>query len=232
MAYQTKPEGLNHVFIRCWLLIMEQTSHLWMFFVLVFGVVLLPGLDMAFVMASALVGGRRAGLTATAGIVVGGICHVLMGALGIMAVLQLMPGLFNAMLMAGALYIAWIGISLLRSSVAFGEVPTQQSRSQGATFRQGLLTSLLNPKAYLFTLAIFPQFLKPEYGALWIQAVVLWMIIAITQIAIYGGMALAGDRVRAWLSTRPAANAWLARSVGGILIATALYTAYEGWRMR
>ena len=211
---------------------MTQTAHLWIFFVLVFGVVLLPGLDMAFVMASALVGGRRAGLAATSGIVVGGVFHVLMGALGIMAVLQLMPRLFNAMLLAGALYIAWMGIVLLRSTAAFGATQSLQARSQGATFRQGLLTSLLNPKAYLFTLAIFPQFLKPEYGALWIQAVVLWLIIAMTQIAIYGGMALAGDQLRAWLSKRPAANAWLARAVGGILIATALYTAYEGWRMR
>lgn len=210
---------------------MAQTAHLWLFFLLVFGVVLLPGLDMAFVMASALVGGRRAGLAATAGIVVGGIWHVLMGALGIMAVLQLMPKLFNAMLLAGAMYIAWIGISLLRSTEAFSAAPSVSARSQGASFRQGLLTSLLNPKAYLFTLAIFPQFLKPEYGALWLQALALWLIIAFTQIAIYGGIALAGDHLHAWLSRQPAANAWLARIVGGILIATALYTAYEGWQM-
>jgi threonine/homoserine/homoserine lactone efflux protein len=209
---------------------MEQTTHLWLFFVLVFGVVLLPGLDMAFVMASALVGGRRSGLMATAGIVAGGICHVVMGALGIMAVLRLMPVLFNVMLIAGALYIAWIGIGLLRSDAAFGALPVEQRRSQLATFRQGMLTSLLNPKAYLFMLAIFPQFFKPAYGALWTQATVLWLIIAITQIAVYGGMAMAGDRVRVWLATRPAANAWLARSVGVVLMATAIYTAWSGWR--
>lgn len=209
---------------------MAQTTHLWLFFVLVFGVVLLPGLDMAFVMASALVGGRRSGLMATAGIVAGGICHVVMGALGIMAVLRLMPVLFNVMLIAGALYIAWIGIGLLRSEAAFAALPNAQPRAQLATFRQGMLTSLLNPKAYLFMLAIFPQFFKPAYGALWTQATVLWLIIAITQIAVYGGMAMAGDRVRAWLASRPAANAWLARSVGAVLMATALYTAWSGWR--
>jgi threonine/homoserine/homoserine lactone efflux protein len=209
---------------------MEQTTHLWLFFVLVFGVVLLPGLDMAFVLASALVGGRRSGLMATAGIVAGGICHVIMGALGIMAVLRLMPVLFNVMLIAGALYIAWIGIGLLRSDAAFWALPVEQRRSQLATFRQGMLTSLLNPKAYLFMLAIFPQFFKPAYGALWTQATVLWLIIAITQIAVYGGMAMAGDRVRAWLASRPAANAWLARSVGAVLMATAVYTAWSGWR--
>jgi threonine/homoserine/homoserine lactone efflux protein len=211
---------------------MTQTAHLWLFFAMVFGVVLLPGLDMAFVLASALVGGRRAGLAATAGIVAGGVCHVTMGALGIVAVLQLVPAAFNVVLLAGAAYIAWIAIALLRSRAVFGELPMQRLRSQAATFRQGLLTSLLNPKAYLFMLAIFPQFLKPEYGDLTAQAVVLWAIIALTQAGIYGGIALAGDRVRAWLAARPSANAWLARGVGGLLLATAVYTAFEGWRLR
>ena len=232
---------------------MTQTTHLWLFFAMVFGVVLLPGLDMAFVLASALVGGRRAGLAATVGIVAGGVCHVTMGALGIVAVLQLVPAAFNLVLLAGASYIAWIGISLLRSPsvmsrpsaapislLPLGEggakrrmrEPQIAQRSQAATFRQGLLTSLLNPKAYLFMLAIFPQFLKPEYGDIATQAVVLWAIIALTQACIYGGMALAGDRMRAWLASRPSANAWLARIVGGLLLATALYTAFAGWRAR
>lgn len=210
---------------------MTETAHLWVFFVLVFGVVLLPGLDMAYVLASALVGGRRAGVAATAGIVAGGVVHVTMGALGIMAVLRLVPAAFNAVLLAGALYIARIGVSLLRSEAALGELPMQQRRTQAATFRQGMVTSLLNPKAYLFMFAIFPQFMKPQYGALWLQVLVLWAIIAITQASIYGGMALAGDRIRHWLATRPAANALLARTVGVLLLATALWTAYESWRI-
>jgi threonine/homoserine/homoserine lactone efflux protein len=208
----------------------QETTHLWMFFVMVFGVILLPGLDMAFVLASSLVGGRRAGLAATAGIVAGGVCHVAMGALGIVAVLQLVPTAFNVVLLAGAAYIAWIGVSLLRSQAAFDEPSRQRARTRGATFRQGMVTSLLNPKAYLFTLAVLPQFLKPEYGDIGAQAVVLWLIIALTQVGIYGGMAFAGDRVRAWFAGRPSANVWLARGVGALLLATAAYTAMEGWR--
>ena len=210
---------------------MSNAPQLWLFFLLVFGVVLLPGLDMAFVLASSLVGGRRAGLAATTGIVFGGICHVLMTGLGVIALLKLLPALFNAMLLAGAVYIAWIGWSLLRSPVALGEVPGQPLRSRAATFRQGLLTSLLNPKAYLFMLAIFPQFLLPG-AAMWRQIGVLWLIIAATQLTIYGGLAIAGDKVRGWLAARPTANAMLARTVGVVLIATAVYTASKGWRLR
>ena len=209
---------------------MHETSHLWLFFVLVFGVILLPGMDMAFVLASALVGGRRAGLAATAGIVAGGVCHVAMGALGIAAVLRLVPTAFNVVLLAGAAYIAWIGVGLLRSGAAFGQPMPQSARSRTATFRQGMFTSLLNPKAYLFTLAVLPQFLRPEYGSVGAQAAVLCLIIALTQVAIYGGLAFAGDGVRVWFAERPSANTWLARAVGALLLATAAYTAFEGWR--
>lgn len=209
---------------------MTQTAQLWLFFVMVFGVIALPGLDMAYVMASALVGGRRSGLMATAGVVAGGAVHVAMAGLGVMAILRVFPAAFNGMLLAGAAYIAWIGVSLLHSRATLAPVQAQRPRSQAATFRRGLLTCLLNPKAYLFMLAVFPQFLKPGYGALWTQAIVLWLIIAVTQAMVYGGMALTGDRVRLWLQVRPDADAWLARGVGALLVAVSLFTAYEGWR--
>ena len=209
---------------------MVETSHLWLFFVLVFGIVLLPGLDMAFILASSLVGGRSAGFAATAGVVAGSVFHVTMGALGIAAVLSLVPAAFNVVLLAGAVYIAWIGLSLARSDSAFRDLPQERQRSRGATFRRGLLTNLLNPKAYLFMLAVFPQFLKPEYGSLLTQAVVLWLITAFSQVVVYGAVAMAGDGVRTGFAAHPAASAWLARGVGALLLATAAWTAIEGWR--
>lgn len=210
---------------------MTGAAHLWLFFVMVLGVVLLPGLDMACVMANALVGGRRAGLLATAGVIAGGACHVLMGVLGVMAVLALVPAAFNFLLLAGALYIAWIGVSLLRSRATFGALPSMPARGGAASFAQGLATCLLNPKAYLFMLAVFPQFLQPGKGALWLQAAALWAIIAACQAGVYGGMALVGERVRSWLESRPAANLRVARGVGALLVAVAAFTAWEGWRL-
>jgi threonine/homoserine/homoserine lactone efflux protein len=209
---------------------MDASLQLWLFFIMVFGVVLLPGLDMAFVLASALTGGRRSGFAATFGIIAGGICHVFMGALGIMAVLQVWPALFNLMLILGAGYIAWIGAGLLRSSAVLSSTAADRQRGLAGRFGQGMLTSLLNPKAYLFMLAIFPQFIRPEQGQLWTQAGTLWLIIALTQLLIYGAVALAGDRTRQWLSARPAAERLLARSVGLLLLATAIYTCAMAWR--
>lgn len=208
---------------------MTHYAQLWLFFALVFGVVILPGLDMAYIMGSALSGGRRAGFAALGGVVVGGVCHVVMTGLGVSLLLRTVPGAFNALLITGALYIAWIGVSLLRSDAAFSVAATGD-RPLSATFRQGMLTCLLNPKAYLFMLAIFPQFLRPQYGALLAQAAVMWLIIALNQVLVYGGLALAADRARQWLSREPAAGAFVARSVGVLLIGAAMFTGIEGWR--
>lgn len=81
---------------------LERTTHLWLFFVLVFGVVLLPGMDMAFVVAKPIAGGRATGLAAVAGIATGGVCHVIMGATGVSVVLRLFPTALNALLLLGA----------------------------------------------------------------------------------------------------------------------------------
>jgi threonine/homoserine/homoserine lactone efflux protein len=209
---------------------MAQSAHLWLFFVLVFGVVLLPGLDMAFVLASSLVGGRKAGLSAVAGIMAGGACHVAVGATGIAVVLTVWPAAFNALLWGGALYVAWMGISLFRSGAAFTAAPLTERQSPAATFRRGALTNLLNPKAYLFMLAVFPQFLRPEYGPIWLQALVLGAIIALTQGAVYGAIALVAGQARGWLESSPAASTTAARLVGGLMVLAAVVTAFEGWR--
>lgn len=204
---------------------MSESANLWLYFVVVFGIIALPGLDMAFVMGSAMLGGRRAGLAAVAGIVSGGFCHVAMGALGAAAVLKLWPRLFDAMLAGGALYTAWIGWSFLRSGALLAADSPGRACAAGATYRRALGTSLLNPKAYLFMLAIFPQFLKPGPEPLWAQAVALGAITAATQAGVYGALALLSGGAGGWLARRPAAALLLARAMGVLLIGVALLSA-------
>ena len=159
-------------------------EHLWLYAVLVFGIVVLPGMDMAFVLASTLVDGKRSGAAAVAGIVLGGMVHTAMGALGVGLLLQHVPLAFNALLLAGSLYVAWMGWGLLRNTQALSEVQDQPSRPWHRTLLRATLTCLMNPKAYIFMLAVFPQFIRPQLGHIAAQSVALGAITAAAQIAV------------------------------------------------
>ncbi|MDB5756619.1 MAG: threonine transporter RhtB [Massilia sp.] len=210
---------------------MNGSAYLWIYFLVVLCVIVLPGLDMAFVLVSALVGGRSGGLAAVAGVVAGGICHVVMGALGVAAILQLWPALFNALLLGGAVYIAWIGWGLSRGGAGVFAVTAQAAaRPAPSVFLQGMLTCLLNPKAYVFMLAIFPQFLQPGRGPLWAQAGSLGLITAATQAGVYGGVALLAQRASRWFDANPGTNAIAGRVVGAVLVCAGIFTAVNGWQ--
>ena len=92
---------------------MTYAENLWLFFTLLFGIIIVPGMDMVFVMANALTGGRASGLTATAGIMAGGVFHTFYAALGVGFLLHLVPELFNVLLLAGAAYIASVSYTHL-----------------------------------------------------------------------------------------------------------------------
>ena len=202
-------------------------SSLWLYFVLVAGSIVLPGMDMAFVLASALAGGRRTGLAAVGGIVAGGWLHVALGAVGIGLMLQAAPGLFEALLVAGSVYVGWIGLSLLRGATALGEHATA-ARPARATFGRAMATCLLNPKAYVFTLAVFPQFLQRDGTTAVARVLSMAAITSGTQVAVYGGMALAAAGTRAWLLRNPSAQRRLGHAVGLLLIVAAAWTAARG----
>lgn len=208
---------------------MSYSENLWLFLLLLFGIIIVPGMDMMFVLANALTGGRRAGLSATAGVMLGGAAHTLFGALGVGVLLKLAPSLFTLMLLVGAAYMAWIGWTLARSAIVVGSIGTAASRSLWTAFRRGTVTCLLNPKAYLFVLSVYPQFLRPQYGALWLQALVMGVTTLAVQFSIYGGLALAAGHSRDFLSANPRVTIWVGRVAGLLLIVVAAMTAWRGW---
>lgn len=207
---------------------MDHGNHLWLFFTLVFGIIALPGMDMAFVLSNALAGGRKSGLFAVAGIVVGGMCHVLAASLGVAWLISTVPGLMQVMLLAGAAYLAWIGWNVWHSHTAMVDVQQVAASAPPKVFRQAMVTCLLNPKAYLFMLAVFPQFLHPDDGGLLLQSTVLGGIIALTQMGIYGTLALAAAKSRQWLIDSPGALSLAGRAIGAMLMLGAVITAATG----
>lgn len=207
---------------------MTYGDNLWLFFTLLFGIIVVPGMDMIFVLANALTRGRRAGLAATAGIIAGGLVHSLYGALGVGLLASLMPVLFRPLLVVGALYMAWIGVTLMRSAITVDYLGEAETRSSWEALRRGFATCLMNPKAYLFMLAIYPQFLRPEFGPLAPQAVVMGAMTAATQLGVYGGMAVAAGSARRLLVGNARATIWIGRIAGMLLMAVSLVTLWEG----
>jgi len=209
---------------------MDYADNLWLFFLLLLGIIIVPGMDMLFVLANALTGGGNRGLAATGGIMLGGMVHTLNGAVGVGLLMHFVPILYNPLLIAGAAYMAFIGLTLMRSSIKVGHEGPAGSRSAWKAFRQGLVTCLINPKAYLFVLAVYPQFLKPDYGPIWVQATVMGLMTVITQAGIYGGLAITAGRSRKLLIANPRATILAGRAAGLLLFAVSVFTAWEGLR--
>lgn len=207
---------------------MTYVENLWLFFVLLSGIIIVPGMDMFFVIANALTGGRRAGLSATAGIMLGGVYHTLLGAIGISALLAIAPWLLNVMLFAGAAYMIWIGVTLIKSAITVGAIRAAGPSSLCIAFRQGMITCMLNPKAYLFIFAVYPQFIRPQYGPLWSQALVMGIMTAAVQLAVYGALALAAGTSRTLITGNPTATIFIGRAAGALFIGVALLTAWQG----
>ncbi|MDB5860117.1 MAG: rhtB [Ramlibacter sp.] len=209
---------------------LQNMDALWLFALLVFGIIALPGMDMAFVLSSTLADGRRGGFAALAGLVAGGMAHVAMGTLGVGLLLQALPAAFNALLVAGALYVGWIGWNLWRAPGALGEVGAGSSRTASQTFFRALATCLLNPKAYVFTVAVFPQFMHPERGSLALQAVLMGAIVTLMQVGVYGGVALGAAGLRRRLVHSADGQVALGRGVALLLIATAAWALWHSWQ--
>jgi threonine/homoserine/homoserine lactone efflux protein len=117
--------------------------------------VMSPGPDFAMVTTYSLLGSRKAALYATFGIGAALLIHVLYCVSGIAIFLSASPKLMAVLRILGALYLGFLGITLLKKQKE-GTIPIQ-ANLKGA-FRSGFYTNLLNPKATIFLLSLFSQF--------------------------------------------------------------------------
>lgn len=132
------------------------------------GLVLLPGPDTMLVAGHAARRGIKAGMAAIGGIQLGGVFYMLLCGFGFLSVLNAVPGLFMAVKIAGALYLAWMGLGLLRGAIKPAPASAEQKvRIGGSPFMQGFISTVLNPKVAIFFLAALPQFVGTGPNAPW-----------------------------------------------------------------
>lgn len=133
----------------------------------------MPGPAILYTAAQTLARGKRAGFMAALGLHVGGYIHVFAAAFGLSAALAYVPDVYAAIKLAGALYLIWLGIALIRQRDEL-EAPVVQMKSARKAFIESIIVEVFNPKAALFFIAFLPQFADPA-GAwpVWTQLLVL-----------------------------------------------------------
>ncbi len=190
---------------------------------------LMPGPAMLYTAARTIAGGRRAGLGAAFGILLGCCVHVIAAAAGLSVLFHAVPTIYFAVKLIGAGYLVWLGIGMIRSREGLGALPTGlPSMSAGKAFRQSVMVELLNPKTALFYVAFLPQFADPAaLLPVWSQLLLLGVVAclmfsAMDLVAIFAASAVAGRLAR---STRLAK--WMQRTGGMILVGLGLHVATQ-----
>ena len=120
-----------------------------------------PGPGIFYVAARTLAGGRPEGLASSFGTGVGGLVHVVAGAVGVSALVMASAEAFTLLKIAGALYLIWLGLNTWRGARIVEPVEVQTTGVRRA-FREGIVVEALNPKTAAFFLAFIPQFVDPS----------------------------------------------------------------------
>ena len=198
-----------------------------LFFVAALLLAVTPGPGIFYVAARTLAGGLAEGIASSFGTGLGGMVHVVAGSVGVSALVLASAGLFTALKVLGAAYLAWIGLrtimaarkdALAAAAGLAGAPPVGAKRA----FREGVLVEALNPKTAAFFLAFVPQFVDPAAGSVAVQFAALGVISVALNTAADVAVAFAAGSVRSGMGARPGLIRRLRETSGAAMIALGL----------
>ncbi|CAM8658122.1 RhtB Putative threonine efflux protein [Comamonadaceae bacterium] len=204
-------------------------TDLWTYVVGALGIILLPGPNSLFVLSVATVRGVKAGYQGAMGVFVGDTILLLLTALGAAGLLRTYPALFMVVKYAGAAYLTWVGVNLVIAAIRkWRSHQPMQAAADGAVaeaaahlqqpFKRALVISLLNPKAILFLLSFFVQFIDPAYETPAVPFLILSAIIMAFSAVYLSALIFAGARLAQGFSRRKRLSATLSSAVGGLFV--------------
>jgi RhtB (resistance to homoserine/threonine) family protein len=199
---------------------MNDATYWMVFFGTALALTLSPGPDLLYVISRSIAQGTRVGLASAAGLWTGAFIHVLAVAFGLSALLTASAEAFTVVKYLGAAYLAYLGISALRSGgTVFDLRDTKASKVTPAqAFRQGVLVDLFNPKVAIFFMAFLPQFVRPHHGSTSLQLVGLGALVIAVAIPVESIFVIAASRTTGFFRSNPKTSAWLERALGSILL--------------
>lgn len=134
-----------------------------------------PGPNMLYLISRTLSQGKKAGLISLMGVMSGFLFHIVLVSFGLTAILFTIPYAYAILKWTGALYLVYLAFQALKpnSKNMFDVEQTIKTDSPRKLFSIGFLTNVLNPKVAVFYLSLFPQFIKPVYGSIFLQSLTL-----------------------------------------------------------
>lgn len=188
-----------------------------------------PGPALLYVASRTLAHGRGPGLRAAFGVHVGCYVHVVAAAAGLSVLFHLVPVLYMVVKLAGAAYVIWLGIRLiLNKAERETAAPAIADKSGRHAFLESAMVEVLNPKTALFFVAFLPQFVDASWAMpVWAQFAVLGTVVNLMfSSADLICVLLAGVLV-ARLRRSGAAQRWLRRLGGGLLVGLGVHLALQ-----
>jgi threonine/homoserine/homoserine lactone efflux protein len=193
-----------------------------------FLMVLTPGPNMIYLISRSICQGRKAGVISLFGVVAGFLVHMFAAAIGLTALFLTVPLAYEVLKWAGAayfLYLAWQAVKPGASSPF--EARQLPEDPPAKLFLMGFLTNSLNPKIAVFYLSIFPQFVSPSHGSVFVQSIVLGLTQIAVSFTVNLAIALSAASLAVWFVRNPR---WLVVQryvMGSVFAALAVRLATE-----
>jgi threonine/homoserine/homoserine lactone efflux protein len=210
---------------------MPDTTQLALYLAAALVLAITPGPGIFYVAARTLAGGRAEGVASSFGTGLGGMVHVLAGAVGVSAVVLASAELITAVKLVGAAYLVWLGIRTVRAArddavAALDGAPGAPPIGARRAFREGVLVEVMNPKTAAFFLAFVPQFVDPAQGNVALQFVVLGFLSVVLNTSADIVVAFAASGIRAGAAARPALVRRLREASGAAMVALGIAVAF------
>lgn len=200
-------------------------TDLWTYVFGVVFIILLPGPNSMYVLSLAAQRGVKAGYRAACGVFVGDTVLMVLSAAGVASLLKANPLLFSVVKYGGAAYLLYIGVGMLRGAwrklarpAADAGADVRRAVDGERPFRKALVASLLNPKAILFFISFFIQFVDPAYAHPALSFVVLGAIAQLASFVYLSTLIFTGARLADHFRRRRKLAAGASGGVGGLFV--------------
>jgi threonine/homoserine/homoserine lactone efflux protein len=188
-----------------------------------------PGPGVFYIVTRSLIHGRRSGLVSVAAVALGNLGNALAASVGLAALFAVSSTAFTIVKYAGACYLVYLGMQMLRASSTEKTTTVVQAAPLGRVFREGFVVALLNPKTTVFFAAFLPQFLNPEAPPVF-QTMILGALFVVIAAVTDSAYALAAGSVAPTLARAHGVRRFSRWLGGSAFVGLGIFAALAGSR--